>query len=222
MNLNIPNNPLESNQLAQNIEQLAHLDRQGQLGHVNEHIGNFQGLQIQLAPHDHEAVENHIQQAAQHAADALATQARPNTAFHYAIRNALQHLNQVSVIIAQHHAQQQAAAPNNNAANNQVDDGNESDGSHGSDHSSLPSSISDISENSGVVGNQHGAAPNNNAANHPVEGDGENSDVASDFSGSTLSSGTTTYEGHSHASELAAVNNALNDAFALDPNDPDL
>lgn len=213
--------------LVQNLQQLAPLSRPEQLEHIEHHVEqidtNFQGIQIHLAHHDHTAILGHIHEVARHYEDALAVQVGPNTAFDYAIFHALRHLNQAAGIINNHQAQQQqqqvavpAVVLNNNAVNNQVDDGNESDSSHGSDASSQPSSISSISEPSEGDEQQHAVlAFHNHGVHHQVEDDGDNSP---DFSVSDY----TTTEESSHAPALAPINQALIDAFAFDPNDPEL
>jgi len=136
---NINNNhQLAPGELAQHIGQLAPLDRQDQLAHIQEHIGNFQGIEIQLAPNDHEVIAHHIEAVQDHYEAALAAMARPNTAFDYAIFHALQHLNHTAEILTNHHEQQQqqeVVVPQHQVA----EEG-------GDDHESLGSGDSQISD----------------------------------------------------------------------------
>ena len=104
---NIHNLQLAPNQLAEHIGQLAPLDRQAQLDHIQEHIGNFQGIEVHLTEDDQTMIRNHIDHATEHYEAALAAMARPNTAFDYAIFHALQHLNHAAGMIAHQQQQQQ-------------------------------------------------------------------------------------------------------------------
>ena len=131
-------------QHAQNIGPLAPLanaSRAAQLAHIDEHIGNFEGIMMQQVPaHAQDPINTIIDHARViHEQFSQDVHVHTNEAFNEAVHTALGHLNDAAGMIAQHQQQPGAAVPavvpNDNVENNEGDDGNESDGTHVSDFS---------------------------------------------------------------------------------------
>ncbi|HLB33720.1 MAG TPA: hypothetical protein VJK54_05745 [Chthoniobacterales bacterium] len=136
---------------------LANVGREEQLNHIDQHIGNFQGIFIHQVPINERGSINVILNHAAAIHDRFFANMYVHTdeEFNHAINTALQHLNTASEMIAQHQ-QQSSVVPGNNAANNQVDGGNDTDSTRESDQthmsdftqpSSLGSINSDLSNN---------------------------------------------------------------------------